>query len=325
MRFLSKQGQSQPCLQGRAGQVTKDTTVKWSILNTKFGHILFLIDTGKLRKAKDPNTVETKEVNCGLANNLECSLTDYGTLHSTACNSQEESSSTFIVCEEDWDNDIANHSHVMDNNTRLVNGDTEPSTYSSEKNFYLGVTGNKHLFCEETSSTHSSDSEAWTGSQSQSNHETSYQRSSLHLVSERDWLDELESLYFSDLITELKQLLSRAFEASKNCFDFVLYVVKFADFDIQSGKKSLSYITLIEFEAWLKSKTEGRSIDELQTLGFWPTDKQKDLALDVVVSSTFLVFEPIKRTFQLDLGENGFLTKHVRFLMHSKRRYKEVS
>ena len=42
------------------------------------------------------------------------------------------------------------------------------------------------------------------------------------------------------------------------------------------------------------------------------------------MSSTFLLFEPLKRTFQLDSGENGFLTKHVRFLMHSKRKYKEV-
>lgn len=284
-----------------------------------------MFGTGKWRKAKDSKTVETREVNCGLKNNLECSLTDNGTFHSTACNLQEESSSTFIVCEEDWDNDIANHSHAMDNNTSFVNGGIETSTCSSEKNFYLGVRGNEHLFCEETSSTHSSDSEASTGNQSQSNRQTSYQRSSLHLVSERDWLDELESLYFSDLITELKQLLSRAFEASKNSFDFVLYVVKFADFDIQSGKKSLAYITLVEFEAWLKSKTKGRGIEEVQMLGFWPTDKQKDLALDVVVSSTFLLFEPIKRTFQLDSGENGFLTKHVRFLMHSKRRYKEVS
>ena len=75
-----------------------------------------------------------------------------------------------------------------------------------------------------------------------------------HLVSEREWLDELESLYFSDMITELKFLLPRAFESSKNCFDFVLYVVKFADFDIQAGKKSLAYLTVVEFEAWLKSK-----------------------------------------------------------------------
>lgn len=229
-----------------------------------------------------------------------------------------------MIVEEDWDNDIVSHAH--DNSTGLQTTDIEPSnseTYLSERNFYLGVTGNKDLFCEETSSTYSSDSDACVGGSSW-DQQSSYSRS-LHLVSERDWLDELESLYFSDMITELKLLLPRAFEASRNCFDFVLYVVKFADFDIQAGKKSLAYLTLVEFEAWLKSKTEGRSIQEVQLLGYWPSDNHKDLALDVVVSSTFLLFEPIKRTFQLDSGENSFLTKHVRFLMYSKRKYKEVS
>ena len=230
---------------------------------------------------------------------------------------------TDMISEEDWDNDIANH--AQDDGTRLQTNNMAP--YSSEanlsgKNFFLGSTGNKELLCEETSSTYSSDSEAWMGSTSQ-DHETNYARS-VHLVSDRDWLDELESLYFSDMITELKLLLPRAFAASKNCFDFVVFVVKFADFDIQAGKKSLAYLTLVEFEAWLKSKTEGRSIQEAQRLGYWPSDNHKDLALEAVVSSTFLLFEPIKRTFQLDSGENGFLAKHVRFLMHSKRKYKEV-
>lgn len=228
-------------------------------------------------------------------------------------------SSTFILYEEDWDNDIVN---PLGQDMSSLNGDMQPSVNQNkpEKNFYIGVSGNKELFGEDTSSVHSSDSEVWMGNQSRD-----FQAHSLHLESERDWLDALESLYFSDMITELKILLTRAFEASENCFDFVLFIVKFADFDIQSGKKSLAYITLVEFEAWLKSKTEGRSIDESQLLGYWPTEKQKDAALDVVVSSTFLLFEPIKRTFQLDLGDNGFLAKHVRFLMHSKRRYREVS
>lgn len=241
-----------------------------------------------------------------------------------SANTQEKSSCTYMILEEDWDNDIVNH--AQDNSTSLQTVDIEPSSseaYLSGKNFYLGVTGNKDLFCEETSSTHSSDSDAWIGGSSQDHH-SSYTRS-LHLVSERDWLDELESLYFSGMNTELKSLLPRAFEASKNCFDFVLFVVKFADFDIQAGKKSLAYLTLVEFEAWLKSKTEGRSIQEVQLLGYWPSDNHKDLALEVVVSSTFLLFEPMKRTFQLDSGENSFLTKHVRFLMHSKRKYKEVN
>lgn len=228
-----------------------------------------------------------------------------------------------MISEEDWDNDIVNY--VQDNNTRLQTNTIDPSSSEAnlkEKNSFLGVTGKKDLLCEETSSTYSSDTEPWVESSSQ-DHQTSYPRS-LHLVSERDWLDELESLYFSDMITELKLLLPRAFEASKNCFDFVLYVIKFADFDIQAGKKSIAYLALVEFEAWLKSKTQGISVQEAERLGFWPSDNHKDLALEVVVSSTFLLFEPIKRTFQLDSGENGFLTKHVRFLMHSKRKYKEV-
>lgn len=230
------------------------------------------------------------------------------------------SNSAYIVSEEDWDNDIVNA--VYHNSTEPYIEPSNSETCLSGRNFYLGVTGNKDLFCDETSSTHSSDSEACLGSSQ--DRQASFATRSLHLVSERDWLDELESLYFSDMITELKSLLPRAFEASKNCFDFVLYIVKFADFDIQAGKKSLAYLTLVEFEAWLKLKTEGRSIQEVQLLGYWPSDKHKDLALEAVVLSTFLLFEPIKRTFQLDSGDNSFLTKHVRFLMHSKRKYKEV-
>lgn len=303
--------------------------------------MFMLIYTGKLRKQEDVVTLDCKLVDDVLTNGMEQGSTvgqpgiimsSNNGFHSAECKTKEGASSqtcsTFMPdWEEDWDNDIVNHDHALDNNSSFQNGNIEESINQaclSERNFYLGVTGNKDLFCEETSSTYSSDSDAWVGNPSQ-DHQTIYQRTSLHLVSERDWLDELESLYFSDMITELKQLLLRAFEASKNCFDFVLYVVKFADFDIQSGKKSLPYLTLVEFEAWLKSKTEGRSIEEVQLLGYWPTDKHKDAALDVVVSSVFLLFEPIKRTFQLDSGENGFLTKHVRFLMHSKRKYKEVS
>ena len=274
--------------------------------------------TGKPREDKCLNGGVTEQ-----KNNFEQSSRDSGTFHLTTIKTKEEPllqpSSSFTFCEEDWDNDIVN---PLGQDMSSLNGGMQPSVNQNkpEKNFYIGVSGNKELFCDETSSVHSSDSEVWMGNQSRN-----YQAYSLHLESERDWLDALESLYFSDMITELKVLLTRAFEASENCFDFVLYIVKFADFDIQSGKKSLAYITLVEFEAWLKSKTEGRSIDESQLLGYWPTEKQKDAALDVVVSSTFLLFEPIKRTFQLDLGDNGFLTKHVRFLMHSKRRYREVS
>lgn len=224
------------------------------------------------------------------------------------------------VWEEDWDNDIVNDMHHS-----RTDPDIEPSKseiYMTNQKSYPCVNSDKDLLWDETSSTHSSDSEACLVS---SQHfDANLATRSLHLVSEREWLDELESLYFSDMLIELKSLLPRAFEASRNCFDFVLYVIKFADFDIQAGKKSLSYMTLVEFEAWLKSKTEGRNVQEIQQLGYWPSDNQKDLALEVVASSTFLLFEPVKRTFQLDSGDNSFLTKHVRFLMHSRRKYKEV-
>ena len=235
--------------------------------------------------------------------------------------------SPIIICKEDWDNDIAYQDNALD--TSIFSNSTsdafqqsfDSEAYSSQKEFCIDVSRCTDLSHDEASSMRSTDSELWTEYPSEMKHLAS----SFHFLSERDWLDALESVYFADMITEFKQLLPRAFEASKNCYDFVIFVVKFADFDIQIGKKSLAYLTLVEFEAWLKSKCEGRSIDERKLLGYWPTDRQRDLALEVVVSLTFLFFEPIKRTFQLDVGENSFLAKHVRFLMHSKRRYKEVS
>lgn len=145
---------------------------------------------------------------------------------------------------------------------------------------------------------------------------------SLHLDSERKWLVELESLYVSNLLTEMTLLLQRAFKDSRNCFDFVLDVIKFADVD--AGEKSLAYMTLIEFETWLKLKTEGRDVQEIQELGYWPSNNQKDLALEVVVSSKFLLFEPVKRTFKLNSADNSFLTKHVRVLIDARGKYKEV-
>ena len=144
---------------------------------------------------------------------------------------------------------------------------------------------------------------------------------SLHLDSESTWLVKLESLYGSNLLTEMTLLLQRAFKDSRNCFDFVLDVIKFADVD--AGKKSLAYMTLCEFEAWLKLKTEGRDVQEIQQLGYWPSNNQKDLALEVV-SSKFLLFELVKRTFQLNSADNSFLTKHVRVLINTRGKYKEV-
>lgn len=123
-------------------------------------------------------------------------------------------------------------------------------------------------------------------------------------------------------MVKVKSYLQRALEASRNCFDFVLYVIKHADFD--GGKKSLAYVTLVEFETWLKSKTEGRDVQEVKKLGYWPSESQKELALELVMSSNFLLFELVRRTFQLDSADISFLTKHVKFLIHTRREYKEV-
>ncbi|KAJ7377805.1 hypothetical protein OS493_026372 [Desmophyllum pertusum] len=101
----------------------------------------------------------------------------------------------------------------------------------------------------------------------------------------------LSQLYFSDMIAELKLILSRAFEASKIALILFSMSSSLPTLIFKLAKKSLAYLTLVEFEAWLKSKTEGRSIQEVKSSGYWPSDNQKDLALEVVVSSTFLLFE----------------------------------
>lgn len=123
-------------------------------------------------------------------------------------------------------------------------------------------------------------------------------------------------------MVKVKPYLQRALEASQNCFNFVLYVIKHADFD--DGKKSLAYVTFVEFEAWLKSKTKGRDVQEVKQLGYWPSENQKKLALELVMSPKFLLFEPVRMTFQLDSADISFLIKHVKFLIHTRREYKEV-
>lgn len=267
--------------------------------------------------------VKDAEGEAGQVKNGDCknNFIDHRTIYSAAFKQALlQSTPDFVSCEENWDDDNSSQDSALDTelNSNAAFQQSVNQTYVSQENVYLNATWNRDLLNDETSSIHSVDCDAWTANPLQK-----HISRSVHLLSERDWLDALESVYFTDMITELKQLLPRAFDASKNCFDFVIFVVKFADFDIQSGKKSLAYLTLVEFEAWLKSKSEGRSIEERKLLGYWPADEQKDLALEVVVSSTYLLFEPIKRTFQLDVGDNGFLAKHVRFLMHSKRKYKE--
>lgn len=139
-----------------------------------------------------------------------------------------------------------------------------------------------------------------------------------HCVSE--WLDKLQSLCVSDMV-EAKSNLRRALEGSSDCFNFVLYVIEHADFE--GGKNSLAYVTLVEFETWLKSKTEGSDVQEVEQQGYRPSDTQMGLALDLVVSSKCLLFELVRRTFQLDSAGISFLTKHVEFFI-TRREYKEV-
>lgn len=139
-----------------------------------------------------------------------------------------------------------------------------------------------------------------------------------HCVSE--WLDILQSLCVSDMV-KAKSLLRTALDSSRNCFNFVLYVIEHADFD--GGEKSLAYVTLVEFEAWLESKTEGMDIQKVEQQGYCPSNEQRDLALELVVSSKFLLFELVRRTFKLNSADNSFLTKHVEFLI-TRREYKEV-
>lgn len=120
-------------------------------------------------------------------------------------------------------------------------------------------------------------------------------------------------------MVKAKSRLREIFEGRNNCFNTVLSFIKNADFD--GSEKSLAYVTLIEFEAWLKSKTERRDVQEVQQESYKPSEAQKKLALELVVSSKFLLFEPVRRIFELDSAD---ITKHVNFLRHTKREYKEV-
>lgn len=120
-------------------------------------------------------------------------------------------------------------------------------------------------------------------------------------------------------MVKAKSLLRKIFEGRSNCFNTVLSFIENADFD--GSEKSLAYVTLIEFEAWLKSKTERRDVQEVQQESYKPSESQKKLALELVVSSKFLLFEPVRRIFELGSAD---ITKHVNLLIHTKREYKEV-
>ncbi|XP_048579559.1 exonuclease mut-7 homolog isoform X2 [Nematostella vectensis] len=148
---------------------------------------------------------------------------------------------------------------------------------------------------------------------------------STDISSYRDWLEELESLYFSNLIDDLKQFLHRSFSSVDDPFDFVLYMLRFSDYDIYTGKKSIAHLTLVEFESWLQDELDNRTSEELTGLIRVPTKQHKDNALELVVTTKLLLFEPVRRAFQLDTKDNSFLEEHVRFLLHSGRRYKEAA
>ena len=151
-------------------------------------------------------------------------------------------------------------------------------------------------------------------------HNRSYQ----DILSEKDCLNYLETLLYSDMKEETIEALYTGFDGANNPMSLVLYIIKFASFDYCSNKKSLAYITLTEFEKWLGLKRDGLSEIEQKDLGLVATHELKDLALEVVVTSKPMLFEPIKRIYQLDCANNGFLEKHVRFLLFSKKKYKEV-
>ena len=159
---------------------------------------------------------------------------------------------------------------------------------------------------------------------SQSSNKNSVNELSYDTVSERDLLRELEAFSVSELKEETVACLHRAFNSSCNPFSLVLYIVRFATFDYCSNKKSLAYVTLTEFDKWLDGKTQGLSKLEQQNLGLVPPDELKDSALEIVTTSKLMLFEPIKNIYQLDCKNNGFLEKHIRFLLHSRNKYKEV-
>lgn len=143
-------------------------------------------------------------------------------------------------------------------------------------------------------------------------------------LSDRDWLEELQYLFTAGLKDDLKMMLKKSFIESKDPFNFVLFIMLYAEHDLFSGKNSLTHIMLTEFESWMEKQTEGKTERELQNLGLIASQEHQDNAFEIVVTSKLLFFEPIKRIFKLDCSNNGFLEKHVRYLLHTGKRYKEV-
>lgn len=147
-------------------------------------------------------------------------------------------------------------------------------------------------------------------------------RTFANCLSDRDWLNEFEYLFAAGLFDELKETLQHAYNKNESPFDFVLFIMTFAEHDIFSGKKSLVHIALSEFESWLEN--ENKKMVEMGQEVLTTTRQQKDNAMEIVVTSKLLYFETIKRLFNLDCADNGYLEKHIRYLLHTGRRYKEV-
>lgn len=142
-------------------------------------------------------------------------------------------------------------------------------------------------------------------------------------LSDRDWLDEFEYLFAAGLLDELKETLKKSFDENENPYNFILFIMTYAEHDIFSGKKSLVHIALTEFETWMEN--ENKRMGEMGSELMIPTREQQDSALEIVVTSKLLFFEMIKRLFKLDCGDNQFLEKHIRYLLSTGRKYKEAA
>ena len=149
----------------------------------------------------------------------------------------------------------------------------------------------------------------------------------VYCVSERDWLNKFEILFYAEnMVSDLKALIRKAIGLSKDPFSFALYTARHAEYDLYkySNKKSLPYLIMAEFESWIQERTTGKTTEEVTALGLEPTYQHKDLALEIVVTERLFLFEPVKRIYKLDSQDNVFLDQHLRFLLHSKKKYKEV-
>ena len=73
-------------------------------------------------------------------------------------------------------------------------------------------------------------------------------------LSNAEWLDRIESLYFEGNDTGLKKALSDAFESAIDPYGLVLYLISHAFFDLYSKRPSITRMTLNEFAVWLHAQ-----------------------------------------------------------------------